>query len=289
MSPALDINEFELLRNYIESCSGIHLDETKAYLIQNRLESLMTDQGCNSFSSLYFKATTDPTRSLQDKIIDAMTTNETLWFRDVSPYNVLQNKLLPHLGSLIEHGKKTKIRIWSAACSSGQEPYSIAMIFQEFIRSKRELRPEHIEIIATDISQTVLTQAQNGNYDSLTMSRGLSADMKNRYFTNDGKIWKIKDEIKKMVSFRKLNLQSDFRSLGSMDIIFCRNVLIYFSDNFKREILAKIANMLQPSGILFVGASESVSNYNTEFEMMSFEKGLYYQAKAKKNNDCRKT
>lgn len=280
-SSSLESNEFELLRNYIESFSGIHLDSNKMYLIQNRLESLMVENNCNTYSALYFKATADTTKVLQEKIIDAMTTNETLWFRDAIPFQILQNKIFPKLADLILQGKKAKIRVWSAACSTGQEPYSIAMIFQEFIRGKRDLLPEHIEIIATDISSSVLELAQNGTYDTLTMSRGLNDDMKNRYFSSTGKMSTIKNEIKKMVTFKKLNLQSDFRMLGSMDIIFCRNVLIYFSDIFKRDVLSKIASLLQPSGILFVGSSESVSNYNTDFDMISHEKGLYYQIKNK--------
>lgn len=282
MNPLLDNNEFELFRAYIETNSGIHLDQTKSYLIQNRLESIMAEYGCTTFLSLYQKTIADPTRTIQEKIIEAITTNETLWFRDISPFNILQNKLFPFFTQQVLQGNKNKIRIWSSACSTGQEPYSIAITFLEFIRGKVNLQPELLEIVATDISPKVLQQAQNGTYDAIAMGRGLSDELKNRYFNNNIKTWTIKDEVKRMISFKKLNLQNDFRTIGNMDIIFCRNVLIYFSDNFKREILSRIAQMLQPSGILFVGASESVSNYSSDFDMISFDKGLYYQVKNKK-------
>ncbi len=281
MSTVLDSNEFEMFRNYIETNSGIHLDQSKGYLIQNRLECLMKEMGCDSFSCLYLKASSDPTKKIQERIIDAMTTNETLWFRDSSPFSVLQNKLLPQLADMIQQKKKEKIRIWSAACSTGQEPYSIAIAFQELLRGRKDISLQNLEIIATDISSTVLEQAKKGTYDSFAISRGLTEEIKGRYFTTNGKTWTIKDEIKKMVLFKKLNLQYDFRQLGPMDIVFCRNVLIYFSDVLKREILSRIAQMLQSSGVLFVGASESVSNYNSDFEMISSERTIYYQVKRK--------
>ncbi|HEX3019914.1 MAG TPA: protein-glutamate O-methyltransferase CheR [Chitinispirillaceae bacterium] len=282
MNPILGSNEFEMFRNYIESNSGIHLDLSKGYLIENRLDSIMKKQGCDSFSSLYFKASADPTKKLQEKIIEAMTTNETLWFRDYYPFCTLQNQLFPDLVQLIQQKKKDKIRIWSAACSTGQEPYSIAIAFQELIRAKRDVTLQNLEIIATDISSSVLEQAQKASYDSFAINRGLSNDIKNRYFTTDGKLWTLKDEIRNTVTFKKLNLLYDFRILGSMDIVFCRNVLIYFSDALKIEILSRISNLLQPSGVLFVGSSESVSNYNSDFEMKSFDKTIYYQVKRKK-------
>ena len=279
MSYTIDTNEFRLLRDYVEKHCGIHLDDSKVYLIENRLASLRIEYGCKTFSDIYYKAIADSTNTLRDRIIDAMTTNETLWFRDSSPFITFEKVLLPLFAQMISRGQKSRIRIWSAACSSGQEPYSLAMIIQDFFKNHGILRPEQVEITATDISPTMLQHAKAGQYDSLVISRGLPDEKRNRFFDQHGKMWVLRDSIKKMVTFKKLNLQEDFSSLGPMDIVFCRNVLIYFSDVFKTAVLTRLAAQLRPSGYLFVGASESVSNYCTDFTMQKFEKSLYYQVK----------
>lgn len=279
MTNKIETREFELLRDYIEKHCGIHLDESKAYLIENRLLTMMIENGCRSYSEFYTKALNDQTHTLRDKIIDAMTTNETLWFRDISPYKILQFQLLPAFLKEIISGAKKTIRIWSAACSTGQEPYSIAMIVHEFSRTNPVFHPSKVEIVATDISPTVLFLAKAARYDTLSISRGLSDDLRNRYFEQNGKVWILKDMIKNMVNFKKLNLQEDFTSLGHFDIVFIRNVLIYFSDEFKKDLLDRIASRLRPDGYLMVGASESVSNYSTIFTMLTHERALYYKVR----------
>jgi chemotaxis protein methyltransferase CheR len=193
---------------------------------------------------------------------------------------VLSEVLFDRLAGEVRSGTRSAVRIWSAACSTGQEPYSIAISALEHYRRNRRLPPERLEIIATDVSPTVLFLARAGRYDQLAISRGLSPELRDRYFVPDGKVWKIQDEVKRMVSFKKLNLQESFMSLGRMDIIFCRNVLIYFSDEFKRDVLSRMARSLNSPGYLFVGASESLINYTQDFEMLQHERALYYRVKA---------
>ena len=275
----IETNEFVLLRDFIEKHCGIHLDENKTYLIETRLTTLMVEQGCKTYSEFYYKAKNDFTNSLREKIIDAMTTNETLWFRDSSPFISIQKHFLPLYAKEIASGKKSKIRIWSAASSTGQEIYSIAMLILDFCRTQTTVHPDHFELMATDISSTVLFIAKAGRYDSHIISRGLPDEQRNRYFKNDGRVWIIDDSVKKMVTFKKLNLQEDFSSMGRMDLILCRNVLIYFSEDLKKDLLKRFASQLRPSGYFFVGSSESISNYSNEYTMHNFEKSLYYQVR----------
>lgn len=276
----ISLDEFRLIRDYIEEHCGIHLTDDKVYLVETRLTTLMIEQGCKTFTELYQKSVTDKTNALRDKIIEAITTNETFWFRDIHPFGILNEVLFKKLCDEILAGERTKIRIWCSACSTGQEPYSIAMTFNEFMRKYPGLRPQHLEIVATDISSTVLFLGKLGRYDNLSMSRGLAEDLKYRYFeTADNKIWTINNEIKKMVTFKKLNLQENFSHVGKQDIVFCRNILIYFSMDFKQDILSRIATLLRPKGFLFLGASESIIMYTKEYEMLRHAMGLYYQVR----------
>lgn len=272
-------DEFRLIRDYIEKHCGIHLTEDKVYLVETRLTTLIIEQGCQTFGELYQKAVADRTFTLRDKIIEAITTNETFWFRDLHPFGILNETLFEKLAADIQSGKRTKIKIWCSACSTGQEPYSIAMTFMEFTRRHPFLKPEHLEILATDISSTVLFLGKTGRYDNLAISRGLSDEFKIRYFEKKDNVWTITDDIKRMVRFQKLNLQENFNYLGKQDIIFCRNILIYFSIEFKQNILKRIASLLRPDGYLFLGASESIIMYTQEYEMMRHAMGLYYQVK----------
>jgi len=275
----ISFEEFRLIRDYVEKHCGIHLSDDKVYLVETRLTTLMFEQGCSTFGELYRKAIADRTNVLRDKIIEAITTNETFWFRDMHPFGILNEVLFKQYADEVAAGKRTKIRIWSAACSTGQEPYSIAMTFLEYARHHPVLKPEHIEIVASDISSTVLFLGKLGRYDSLSMSRGLSEKYRERYFFSDKKVWTIKDEVKQLVRFQKLNLQEIFNSIGRQDIIFCRNILIYFSLDFKQDILKRIAALLRPSGYLFLGASESIIMYTKDYEMLRHAMGLYYQVK----------
>lgn len=228
--------EFQLLRQYIEEQCGIALGDEKAYLVETRLTKLMAMSGCDDFHEFYLLAKSDKDASLREKIIDAMTTNETLWFRDTHPYLALKEKMLPDFVDDLRAGKREKVRIWSAAASTGQEAYSIAMTIVEFCNGIPGITPEQFEIVGTDISASALFLANAGRYHPLAMSRGLDDSMRKRYFKEDGSVWEIDESIRKMATFKKFNLQHSPSVLGKFDIIFLRYVAIYFSEAFKKDL-----------------------------------------------------
>ena len=269
--------EFKLLRDFIEQHCGICLGEEKAYLIETRLAGLMVENGCPDFGSFYRLAKSDTSPQLREKIIDAMTTNETLWFRDQHPFTILRDDLLPPMAAEILEGRRFRIRIWSAACSTGQEPYSIAMVIQEFCRTHPGIKPHHFEIQASDISPSALFLAKAGRFDENALRRGLPDDLRNRYFRQDGSVWVANAELKELIAFRKFNLQDPMDVLGHFDIIFCRYVAIYFADEFKKRIFSGMAKLLAPSGHLFVSAVESLRGISAEFTPLTSSGGMYYQ------------
>jgi chemotaxis protein methyltransferase CheR len=217
-------------------------------------------------------------RKLKDQVIDAMTTNETFWFRDIYPYEHLKNQLLTELmgGNNKAPGA---IRIWSAACSTGQEPYSISMMVEEYKRQTMGALARPVQIIATDLSSTVLEQARKGDYDRLSILRGLPADRLERYFDQSAdNCWRVKSSVRDRVDFKALNLLDSYAALGRFDIVFCRNVLIYFNADLKRQILQKIHAALKPQGILYLGSSEGLAGAADLFEMVRCEPGILYKA-----------
>jgi chemotaxis protein methyltransferase CheR len=261
---------------FLEQQCGIVLGEKKQYLVKSRLTPLMVKFSIASLTELVARALTPAERQLRAAVIDAMTTNETLWFRDEYPFQLLKNKVLPELT-----GRKNPIRIWSAASSSGQEPYSIAMAALEYQQSQPGAFPGGIEVIATDISATMLEHCQYGHYDNLALGRGLSQARKQQFFeAGDNGMLKIKDQVKNMVSFRPLNLLNNYSLLGRFDIVFCRNVLIYFSPEIKAKIISQVHSTLYNKGYLFLGASESLSGVNQNFSMIRCSPGIVYQKKS---------
>jgi chemotaxis protein methyltransferase CheR len=288
MSPEpITANEFKLLRDFIQEHCGISLGDEKAYLVETRLAGLMVQHACADFGAFYRLAKNDPSPALREKIIDAMTTNETLWFRDTHPFVILNEKLLPPLAEEILRGTRFRIRIWSAACSTGQEPYSLAMAIHEFCRTHPGIQPSHFEILASDISPSVLFLAKAGRYDENAVRRGLPDDMRARYFTSDGAVWKVNEEVKSLVTFRKFNLQDSMEPLGRFDIIFCRYVTIYFAEDFKRRIFDGLARLLAPSGHLLVSAVESLRGIASQFLPQTHAGGLYYQCDTLNSGDGR--
>lgn len=206
-----------------------------------------------------------------------MTTNETLWFRDTYPFEVLKNKVIPEF---IRNNPGQRLRMWSAACSSGQEPYSISMAIDEFERSNLGQLKMGAQIVATDLSGTMLTNCKTGEYDSLAIARGLSQERLQRYFDPKGAgRWAVKPAIRSRVEFRSFNLLDSYASLGKFDIVFCRNVLIYFSAQVKRDILLRIHSTLKPGGYLFLGASEALNGLPDHYQMVQCSPGIIYQAK----------
>ncbi len=261
-------NEFVLLQKIIEEKCGIALGNDKAYLIESRLSNILND-----FRFLNFDD-----EKLSEKIIDAITTNETFWFREKSPWIIMESILLPKYIEEIKAGKRSTVRIWSAACSTGQEPYSISMCIDKFLKSNsiNNISLKNFEIYATDISGEVLQIAKSGKYDAISIFRGLDEYYKSKYFTNQERIWELTDYIKQSVNFKKFNLQNDFSPFGKFDIIFCRYALIYFSDILKKQVLRKIASSLVDDGILFIGKSEVYFDSNEYFDIIQNNNGTYF-------------
>lgn len=217
----------------------------------------------------------DMNKALRERVIDAMTTNETSWFRDTYPFDILMQHLFPELAKT----KPNPLRIWSAAASSGQESYSIIMTFDEYKNKNPGQFSGRLEIIGTDISPSVLKVAREGKYDDLSIMRGLSAERREKYFSKLESGWEVKPNLKTMVRFSEMNLQQSYNLLGKFDIIFCRNVLIYFSSTLKTDILERMANCLNPGGILILGGSESPTGYTKAFEMVRYPQGVVYRLK----------
>ncbi|MEM7027318.1 MAG: protein-glutamate O-methyltransferase CheR [Pseudomonadota bacterium] len=266
--------EYSDFCDYLEQSSGITLGANKAYLVTNRLSSILKKHGINTLGEATSSLRQGRNGVLKLEIIDAMTTNETSWFRDNYPFEYLKENLLPQLVS----DNVANPRIWSAACSYGHEAYSISMIIDEFRQKNPGALSQDTQIIATDISSRVLKNAETGVFDRLAMTRGLSAERKQKYFTHLGnENYKIDKSIKERVRFQNLNLLDPYHSIGKCDIIFCRNVLIYFSNENKTKIMQKFAQSLNCHGTLILGASETVTNYSEAFEMVKCPRGIVYR------------
>lgn len=274
-------DEFELLRSFIKKECGIAVGDEKSYLIETRLGRMAVEAGCDSFAEFHTQLTKNPRGKLRDKIVDAMTTNETLWFRDSGPWAVLDKVLLAEFCDALQSGRKKKVRIWSAACSTGQEPYSVAISILEHLRDQAPpgVKEESFEIIATDICSSALFMSMSGRYDRLSISRGLEPELRDRYFETSGNTWVLSDSVKKMVSFQKFNLMDSFDRFGKLDLVLCRNVLIYFSNELKKDIVSRIAGSLVDNGAFLIGASESLQGALAEFAMKQVDGNFFYRIK----------
>ncbi|RRV24829.1 protein-glutamate O-methyltransferase CheR [Stutzerimonas nitrititolerans] len=274
MSGDLDFDQF---RVFLEKSCGILLGSNKQYLVSSRLNKLMEQQGLKSLGDLVRKIQAQPRSGLREQVVDAMTTNETLWFRDAYPFEVLKNRVLPEL---LKNAPGQRLRIWSAACSSGQEPYSLSMTIDEYERNNPSVGKAGVQIVATELSSTMLAACKTAEYDSLAIARGLSTERLQRYF--DVKApgrWAVKPAIRSRVEFRALNLLDSYAVLGKFDIVFCRNVLIYFSADVKKDILRRIHATLKPGGYLFLGASEALNGLPELYQMVQCSPGIIYKAK----------
>lgn len=278
MTSSLSEIEFRLFKTYIKEKCGIDIHDDKAYLVETRLSKLLVDSGMESFEALYNLIMSNRDPYIAEKVIDAITTNETLWFRDQTPWKIMEDIVLPRLIEELRSGKKRKVRIWSAAASTGQEAYSTAICIRNYLEQKRitDIQPEQFEILATDISKTVLEIARKGRYDAISIARGLDPKYKERFFRKEGMVWVLEDAIKNAVRFEHFNLQNSFMFLGKFDIIFCRYVLIYFADTFKQELGKKFFESVEPDGVMFLGASELHHCMDSYFEMAHHANGTYY-------------
>lgn len=267
--------EYEAFKTFLQDACGILLGENKQYLVKSRLRRILEEHKMSSIGDLLGNLQRPGRSGLREIVIDAMTTNETLWFRDTHPYRILNEKLLPELA---EKSPVSSVRIWSSACSTGQEPYSIAMVVEEFRRT-RPGKLRDVRITATDISKSVLEVARRGEYEMIAIGRGLSPERQKAFFTpslNGG--WQIKPQVKAMVEFKELNLLERYM-LGKFDVVFCRNVLIYFSAELKRDILTRIHATLNPGGYLVLGSSESLNGLPDLYEMVQCHPGIIYRKK----------
>jgi chemotaxis protein methyltransferase CheR len=269
-------DELTVWCRYIYEICGLFLDESKAYLLETRLGILIRETGSGGFSELYYKAKSDLTNALRRKIVDAITTNETSFFRDTAPFDLLRHKLIPDLVDRRRRaGARTvPIRIWSAACSTGQEAYSTAIVLKELLG---DLSAYDIRILGTDISDRAVAQASYGTFSRLEIERGLPQDRIHRFFTPTADRWKLRDELRALATFRTINLLQPFSFPQPFDLIFCRNVAIYFTEPDKRRLFHSLGRCLAPDGALIIGSTESITGLCPEFTPMRHLRALYYQ------------
>ncbi len=267
--------DLQFVAELVDQLCGVMLDETKGYLVESRLGQLAGEHGCASYRELCLRARTSGDRALQQKIINAITTQETLFFRDSSPFDALQHKVLPDLiDAVVRNRGARKLRFWSAACSTGQEPYSLAMVLRETIP---DFASWNLSILATDISDAAIAQASRGCYAAHEIDRGMRASLLPKYFKSQPGGWRVNDEIRGMVSFQRRNLLQPFTELGTFDVIFCRNVAIYFDAARRRDLFLRLTDRLAPGGTIFVGSSESLLDLGPRFAPRSHCRATYYQ------------
>jgi chemotaxis protein methyltransferase CheR len=281
----IDQIEFRLWARYVYDISGILLEPTKSYLIESRLGPLLKEYACRTFGDLYQKSRMDSTRTIEKRIIDQITTNETLFFRDNAPFEMLKYKILPDVVD-----RKTQkafssspisLRIWSAGCSTGQEVYSIAIALKEIFV---DLNKYNVMVLGTDISGMAIARASQGTYSQFEMDRGLTSERMEQHFIHEGDVWKIKDEIRAMATFKKMNLMQPFVGLGKFDIIFCRNVAIYFTIEDRKKLFRQIEDVLAADGGLIIGSTESLTGITLQFEPKRYLRSVFYQLKKNENS-----
>lgn len=275
MSSLLQAQEWKLLAAYIQSLCGIQLDESKQYLMDTRLRGLMERTRCHSYGELYCLARAEPSGEIERSIIGAITTGETSFFRDCAPFQLVRQKLLPELiAHRARSASRIPIRIWSAACSTGQELYSLAILVRDILGTSDNF---DVRLIGTDVSLDAVRRAESGIYNSVEAMRGTGDAVLSRYFLRHDDGWRIRDNIRALTSFRTLNLMRDFSSLGEFDIVFCRNVAIYFSEADKLDLFARIARVLAPDGSLIIGATESLVGSCPQFVAQRDSGAVYYR------------
>jgi len=262
--------EFEALRAFLKARSGLALSPDKRYLVESRLASVCTRFKVENLSRLIWEIKSGRSPAIENATIEAMTTNETFFFRDKAPFDLFQDVLLPRF--IKERAASRRLRIWCAAASTGQEPYSLAMLLKE---ASARMPAWQIDIVATDISNEVLEKARAGIYNQFEVQRGLPIRLLVKYFTQKGDQWQIAPEIRSMVDFRYLNLIEDFSRLGQFDIVYCRNVLIYFDAPTKANVLRRIAQLMASDGNLVLGASETILGITDTLSLDPAYRGLY--------------
>jgi len=290
MSVTMSHDDYNIIIKYVFDICGIVLGDDKQYLIEQRLSPILDEFGCQNFSQLAQKLNSGSTTFLtREKMLNAMTTNETSFFRDEHPYVTFREKIMPDMMNTVVQRKERswqrrgpKVRMWSVAASTGQEPYSMAMIIADVVSNKGMglTTMEDFGILGTDISSKVLAKAMEGKYGPLEVARGLTPEMRKKYFVQDGDYYVINNELRHIVEFKAFNIQDQFTQIGSFDVIFCRNILIYFTDDAKRKILAQLYQTLAPNGYLLLGSAENMYNLNDEFTTERYGSTTLYRKPA---------
>ncbi|MEQ8357344.1 MAG: protein-glutamate O-methyltransferase [Kiloniellaceae bacterium] len=266
----MNVNDFEFIAKLLYQRSGLVITQEKAYLLESRLNPVARKWDLDGFETLISNLRTKKDERLVVDVTEAMTTNESFFFRDNRPFDQFKDIVLPHM--LEARAARKQIRIWSAACSSGQEPYTLAMMLKE---ESAKLAGWKVEIVATDLSTEILDKAKVGLYSQFEVQRGLPITYLMKYFKQEGEKWRISDEIRNMVSYRPFNLLESPAPLGTFDVVFCRNVLIYFDQSTKGEVLSRISQIMSADAFLYLGGAETVLGISDSFEVLPGQRGIY--------------
>ncbi len=272
----MNIADFDIYKDLLKENSGLVLTQDKSYLIDSRLNPVAKKWGYNDVAAMTSVLRGMPSKDLVRDIVEAMTTNETSFFRDTKPFETFKEHVLPYYKNKAGHSKR--IRIWCAAAASGQEPYSLAMTIKE---EAAKMPGFNFEIVATDISQEILDQAKEGTYSQFEVQRGLPITHLMKYFTQNGDKWTVNQDIKSMINFKYFNLLDPMTTLGKFDIVFCRNVLIYFDPPTKKDVMERISGQMNDDGFFFLGGAETVLGITDVFKGIKDRRGLY----AKSNSE----
>jgi chemotaxis protein methyltransferase CheR len=267
--------EFNYIRDLLKKRSALLLERGKEYLVESRLDALARQEGFQSIRQLVENLRSHPSTDLHRKVVEAMMTHETSFFREIRVFDMFRKTILPQI--LTVRARQRTLNFWCAACAGGQEPYSFAMLLREYFPS---LRSWNVKFIASDISRAMLARARAGRYSQLEVNRGLPANLLVKYFQKCGAGWEIAPEIRSMVEFREINLIRPWPSLGRLDGIFMRNVLIYLDGEAKKNILARAAQLLEKGGFVLLGSAETTTNIDDSFEPVSSGEAVYFRLKA---------
>lgn len=284
--------EFNQIREFLLETSGLSLSSDKQYLVRSRLEPVARRHHLHSLADIIRRLKERNDVNFRDEVIDAMTTNETSFNRDGHPFDELRRSILPRLSQILQDRKTRsgipfpRIRIWSVAASTGQEPYSIAMAILDFLDANPRTgwTAEHFWILGTDISERALQVARTGLYSDLEIERGISREQKNKYFSPQGGQWLISPIVRKMVEFRRVNVLQNVADLAGFDLVFCRNLLIYFDEKTRFAVCQKLAKSLNPDGLLLLGAAEHLpASYDKTFQQIPFGKTIAFVKRSTAN------
>jgi len=266
----MKVEDFNFLSTLIKQRSGLVLTEDKSYLLESRLMPIARKRGLKGLEELTQTLRTHKEEALMQDVTEAMTTNESFFFRDIKPFDMFREQVLPEI--MKNRADRKSFRVWCAAASSGQEPYSLAITLLE---AAQQLSGWRTEIVGTDISREILEKAKSGLYSQFEVQRGLPIQLLLKYFDKKDDMWQASSALRTMVQFKELNLLGDLQKLGKFDVVFCRNVLIYFDQETKGKVLEEISRMMPPDGILFLGGAETVLGISDKFKPVPGLRGVY--------------